>query len=536
MTSTAIPSPAPVTLDDLTRRRQRTVLKACIFATGLAGIVAEYVMATLASYLLGDAVLQWTLIVSLMLFAMGVGSRLSRLIRRDLLDAFVIAELVLSLLVAVSAPLAFLFAAWLEGVALLIYTLAFAIGLMIGLELPLATRLNESFEELRVNISSIFEKDYYGALLGGLLFAFLALPHLGLTYTPIVLGTVNFLVAAVFFLSFRQTFRYRRGLKVACLTVPVLLGGVAAAAEPIVLFGEQQKYRDRVVYQEQSRYQRIVITRWRDHHWLYLDGNEQFSSFDEERYHEPLVHPALALHPAPRRVLILGGGDGLAAREVLKVTAVETVTLVDLDPAMTELGRRHPVLTALNRGALDDPRLRLINHDALAYLEESTEYFDVVLIDLPDPKTVSLARLYSRPFYQLVWHHLSPGGVMVTQATSPFFSRRAFLSILRTVRAAGFVAVPYHNHIPTLGEWGWVLGVRPPAVAVEAGLDASRLVSALGALTFPAVETRFLNRESMVGMLSFGKGMLDDVEEVAVNEWTDLALFNLYREGDWDLY
>ncbi len=524
--------------------RRSTVLKVCIFATGLAGIVAEYVMATLASYLLGDAILQWTLLISLMLFAMGLGSRSSRLIQRNLVDAFITAELVLSVLVAVSAPLAFLLASRVESAGLVIYLLALGIGWMIGLELPLATRINEAFEELRDNVSSVFEKDYYGALLGGLLFAFVALPHLGLTYTPIALGAVNFLVAVGFFWISQDSVVHRRRLTLAALAVAVFLVTLAVVAPPIVRFGEQQKYRDVVVYTEQSRYQRIVITRWRDHHWLYLDGSEQFSSFDEERYHEPLVHPAMSLAPSRQQVLILGGGDGLAAREVLQYQDVERITLVDLDPAMTRLGREHPVLVALNRGALDHPKLTLVHRDAYAYLETSDALYNVILIDLPDPRSISLARLYSAPFYRLVRQHLEPGGIMVTQATSPFFSREAFVSIAKTVAAADLVAVPYHNHIPTLGEWGWVLGVRPTGVrptgvrptGVRPTDPADELRRALSELRFANLETRFLNPDAMLSMLHFGKGIFDNMDQIPVTELSNLAVYHLYLAGRWDLY
>ena len=516
--------------------RRAAVLKAAVFATGFSGIVAEYVMATLASYLLGDAVVQWTLVLSLMLFAMGLGSRASRLISDRLPDAFVLAELSLSLLVAASAPLTFLLSAWVEPISLVIYPSAVAIGLLIGLEIPLATRLNDAFEELRLNVSSVFEKDYYGALAGGLVFAFVALPHLGLLLTPVALGAVNFVVALVLLAAFRRHLRHRRWLQLAAAAVALAIGALALISEPLVVFAEQRKYRDRVIYQEQSRYQRIVLTRWREHHWLYLDGHEQFSSFDEERYHEPLVHPALSLAHRRERVLILGGGDGLAAREVLKFTQVRSLTLVDLDPAMTRLGRQHPVLVELNGGAFDDPRLRVVNEDALAFLEGSDETFDVILVDLPEPKTVSLARLYSRPFYALARQRLSAGGVLVTQATSPFFSRRAFLGILATVRAAGFVAVPYHNHVPTLGEWGWVIGVRPPDRSPAGELDDAALRRRLEGLEFSSAPTRFLSREAMAGMLAFGKGELDALEEVEVTELSNLAVFYDYRRGDWDFY
>lgn len=506
------------------------VLKACIFATGLAGIVAEYVISTLASYLLGNTVLQWTLILSLMLFAMGIGSRLSRYFKTDLLDTFIFIEFGLSLLCAVSALLSYFLSAYIQNATLVIYPLATIIGVLIGLEIPLATRLNDFFEELRVNISAVMEKDYYGALLGGLLFAFVALPYLGLTYTPIILGTVNFLVASVLFLQFRKVVRFKKSLTAALIAVPLILAILAYMAEPIVLYGEQQKYKDRVIFQQQTPYQRIVVTQWKDYYWLYLNGNEQFSSYDEERYHEPLVHPAMMLSSSKKNILVLGGGDGLAVREILKYPTVESVILVDIDPAMTKLGMQHPLFVKLNGNSLNDARVQVINRDAYIFLRDDARLYDVIIVDLPDPKSVELARLYTRQFYKTAARHLSRGGVIVTQATSPFFSKKAFLSILKTMRAAGMPAIAYHNNIPTLGEWGWVLAMNSQKV------DAGDLKEALVRVDFSGLETRFLNREAMVGMLSFGKNIFENIDGIKVNDELDLALFHYYDKGSWDLY
>ena len=510
------------------------VLKACIFVTGLAGIVAEYVMATLASYLLGDAVLQWTLTVSLMLFAMGVGSRLSRFVRGSILDAFVTVELLLSVVCAISATLAYFLSGWTANLAPVIYGLAFAIGLLIGVEIPLATRLNQEFDELRVNISSVLEYDYYGALLGGVLFAFVALPFLGLTYTPIAVGALNLVVAGVLFARHRRAFVRRRLLSVSFAGVSVCLIALAVFAEPIVLFGEQRKYRDQVIYQDQTRYQRIVMTRFQEHHWLYLDGHTQFSSYDEERYHEPLVHPAMLASAARRRILLVGGGDGLALREILKHPEVSAVTVVDIDPAMTTLGQTHAVLAALNHGAFADPRVSVDNQDGYAYLRDAdSRFWDVILVDLPDPRTIDLARLYGLEFYHLARRHLSPGGVIVTQATSPFFTRRAFLSVAATMDAAGLVTAPYHNHVQTMGELGWVLGMRGrDDPAVSAAQDRDWLQQRLAGLSFTSLDTRFLNRDAMVSMLHFGKGF---DEQVDVSDETNFAIFYYYRDGDWAL-
>ncbi|HSR66820.1 MAG TPA: polyamine aminopropyltransferase [Acidobacteriota bacterium] len=506
------------------------LLKACIFATGLAGIVAEYVMATLASYLMGDSVRQWTLTVSLMLFAMGVGSRLSRRFRRRLLDAFVAVELLLSLLCASAALLTYTLAVWIEPVSMVVYPLAFAIGLLIGLEMPLATRLNDYYEELRINISSVMEKDYYGALLGGLLFAFLALPYLGLTYTPILLGTVNFAVAAALFWQFRSQLARPRFFTLAFAALTLLLAALLLLARPIVLYAEQSRYRDLVVYQEQTPYQKIVITRWKNHHWLYLNGAEQFSSYDEERYHEPLVHPAMKAAAARHQVLILGGGDGLALREVLKHPEVEAVDLVDLDPAMTRLGRNHPVLLQLNQEAFEDERVTVVNQDAYAFLDESSQIYDVIIVDLPDPKSVELARLYSLEFYSLASRQLAQGGVLVTQATSPLFARRAFLCIYKTMGEAGLSTAAMHNHVPTMGEWGWVVGIKGPPLSSEQVRE--RLLE----LDFQDLSTRYLDRDALHTLLYFGKDTFRDLEAIEVNRQMSLRLQRYYQGGDWDLY
>ena len=305
---------------------------------------------------------------------------------------------------------------------------------------------------------------------------------------------------------------------------------LAILAKPIVLFGEQHKYRDHIIFQKQTSYQTIVVTQWKDHYWLYLNGNEQFSSYDEERYHEPLVHPAMMVSVSKKNILILGGGDGLAVREVLKHRQTEKIVVIDIDPAMTELGQTHSVFTDLNNGALKDPRVQIINLDAHMYLKQTDQFFDVVIIDLPDPQTVELARLYSRQFYKLITRLLTPGGVVVTQASSPFFARDVYLSILKSMRAAGIPAIAYHNHIPTLGEWGWVLGMNAPRV------KSSELKHQLTNLSFDDLDTRYLNQEAMRGMLSFGKGFFERLEEISVNDELDLAVYHYYREGAWDIY
>ncbi len=507
-----------------------SLLKLCLFATGLAGIVAEFVLCTLATYFLGNAVLQWTLMMSFMLFAMGLGSHLSRYCSAHLLDTFTVLEFALSLLCASAAAAAYILSPFLNNVGLVIYPLGIAIGLLIGMEIPLITRVNATYEELRVNISSVMEKDYYGALIGGLFFAFVALPYFGLTYTPIALGAVNFGVASLLLFRFRSLLNAPRLLSGLWAGVGAGLIGLFVLAEPILLFGEQALYKDTVILAKQTPYQRLVMTRWRNDYWLYINGNQQFSSYDEERYHEPLVHPAMALSGHRAEVLILGGGDGLALREVLKYSQVKSVTLVDLDPEMTTLAATHPVFLQLNAHALADPRVSVVNADAFAFLQDTAHLFDVIIVDLPDPNSAELARLYSLNFYRLCKKHLKRGGTLVTQATSPFFSRWAFVCIQKTMAEAGFSVLPYHNHIPTLGEWGFVLGVDAEL------LESAALKETVQGLSFQGIETHFLNQEAMIAMVHFGKDVFRDTDEIEVNRESRPVLPSYYQQGRWEVY
>ena len=504
-----------------------TLLKACLFATGCSGIVAEFTLSTLASYLLGNSTLQWTLVMSLMLFAMGLGSGLSRRVTVRLLDRFVAVEFTLSVLCASCAAAAYFGTALVSETSAVVYGYAGAIGLLIGMEIPLVARMNEAYETLRTNIASILEKDYYGALAGGLLFAFFALPKLGLTYTPIALGGVNFAVASVLLWRYRGLLERRRRLMSAFWVTAAGLIGLGLFIRPIMLFGEQSRYRDRVIYEAQTPYQRIVITQWKEDYWLYLNGGVQFSTYDEERYHEPLVHPALALAASRERVLVLGGGDGLAVREVIKYPDVRSITLVDLDPAMIDLARTHPALLEANEGALNDPRVQVVNRDAGRFLKDSERLYDIILIDLPDPKGPDLARLYSREFYRSCKQHLSEYGVVVTQSSSPLHASRAFLCVYRTLEAAGFSVLPYHNAVPTMGDWGWNLGMKAEVVSRE-GLKRQAM-----RLDFSGVETAFLNREAMVGMLHFWKGLFEGIEKIEVSTEVEPTVDRYYRKAEW---
>ena len=506
------------------------ILKVSLFATGCAGIVAEFVLSTLATYLTGNAVFQWTLVMSFMLFAMGVGSRLSRIFYSNLIDIFILVEFLLSILCASSAALAYGLASFITNINLFIYFLGFVIGCLIGMEIPLVTRLNEEYEELRINISGVMEKDYYGSLLGGLLFAFVALPCFGLTYTPIILGSINFIVAAIILWKFICLVQNRK-LAIAsffiCLSFLIIL---TAFSSPIIRFGEQSRYKDKIIFAKQTKYQKIVMTRWRKNHWLYLNSQVQFSSYDEERYHEPLVHPVMNLSINHSNVLILGGGDGLALREILKYPTVKNITLVDLDPAITQLAQKHPVLLKINKSSMRNPRVQIINTDANDFLKKNSDLFGVIIVDLPDPDTIDMMHVYSIGFYKLIEKHLIKGGAFVTQASSPFFTRKSFLCIMKTIQYSGFSVLPYHNNVPTMGEWGWILGIRKQEISPEKLKQVALMVD------FSNIQTRFINKDAMLSMTHFGKGTFEDIKKIQINKRLDPVLHYYYRSGSWGLY
>ncbi|MCG8582551.1 MAG: polyamine aminopropyltransferase [Bacteroidales bacterium] len=507
------------------------ILKAAIFATGFSGIVAEYLLSTLATYFLGDSIFQWAMIVSTMLFTMGIGSRISKVFKSRLTEKFLVLEFSLSLVVAFSPLIVYTASAYTNSIGILIYFFCMLIGTLIGMEIPLVMRINDEYEELRVNISNVLEKDYYGSLLGGIFFAFIGLPIMGLTYTPFLLGAVNFSVALVVFFFLRKVITpgYRKVLSFSMIIISIVIVAGVYLADPIVQYGEQKKYKDKVVYAEQTRYQRIVITQWEDDYWLYLNGNQQLCSMDEVMYHEPLVHPAMSLHPHPAKILVLGGGDGCAVREILKYPTVESVKLVDLDPSMTKLGQEHPVLLEMNQNSMNHPKVEIINADGYQYVSDNKAFYDVIIIDLPDPRSVELGRLYSSEFYSICYKHLRPEGMLVTQAGSPYFATKAFNCIQKTMAEAGFNTLPLHNQVLTLGEWGWSIGIK-----TERDID---LKKQLQSLTYDGISTQWINNEAMQLITSFGKDFFPGSNDsVRVNRIHDPVLYKYYLKGNWDLY
>ncbi len=436
------------------------ILVISVFFVASCGLAYELIAGALSSYLLGDSVLQFSTVIGCYLFAMGVGAHISRYVREpDVLTRFVDIELAIGLFGGTAAALLFLAFAWLAApFRALLYLLVFVIGALVGMEIPLVMRaLHARKAQFADLVSRVLTFDYLGALAVALLFPMLLAPHLGLTRSGFLFGIVNVAVALWTIHSFGAQIANSPGRILRASAILVVLGAGFITSDRLVYWGERGMFGDDIVYALTTPYQRLVITRWKDDLRLYINGNLQFSSRDEHRYHEALVHPAMQSAPWARSVLILGGGDGLALREVLRYDNVRQVTLVDLDPEMTRLFSSSEPLVALNRGAFHDPRVRLVNADAARWIETDDESFDVAFVDFPDPSTFALGKLYSVPFYALVRKHVAAHGMVVVQATSPYFAPHAYWSIDATLREAGYRTFPYHAYVPSFGEWGFIL-------------------------------------------------------------------------------
>ena len=428
-----------------------------VFVIASCGLIYELIASTLASYLLGDSVLQFSTVIGTYLFAMGIGSFLSRYLVRSLVAWFVQVELLVGLVGGFSAAVLFLAFSYGASFRPMLYLLVLLVGTLVGLEIPLLLRILRDRLEFRDLVAQVLTLDYIGALAASLAFPLILVPKVGLIRSALLFGLLNAAVALWSTWLFKSGIERVGALRTQCVLAVVLLAAGVAGAGKINDFAEGAMYADDVILARSSPYQRIVLTRWRDDIRLFLNNHLQFSSRDEYRYHEALVHPGLASIPVPRRVLVLGGGDGLAVREILRYPSVEQVLLVDLDPEMTRLSRHHDTFLELNGGSMLSPKVTVVNQDAFQWLESNREFFDFIVVDLPDPSNYSLGKLYTNLFYKRVEGALSRQGVLAVQCTSPLFARQSYWCIAETIRSTGLQVRPYHLYVPSFGEWGFVL-------------------------------------------------------------------------------
>jgi spermidine synthase len=502
--------------------------KAIYWASGIVsicGIIFEVLFGAAGSYILGDGVKQYTLTISLFLTGMGIGASVSEKVTKNLILSFVWIEYLIGLLGGLSVFLLFGVTAYIgEGTdALFLYSITLLVGALTGVELPILIRkANEIGETLNRSAARVLFSDYAGGLIGGLLFVYFLRPELGLVKSAFAVAIINVAVALWLLFYFRDEIKKIKLHAGVGITIVLILMAGVFVGEEMAFSLEQKLYRDPIVYSDQTNYQQIILTKEQGDLRLFLDGQLQFSSSDEYRYHETLVHPTMAMADKNRNVLILGGGDGLAVRELKQYDEIETITLVDLDPEMVELASTHHDIVELNEHAFRDPRVDVVHEDAFVFLEKAKEFYDVILVDLPDPNNESLNKLYTLEFYQLIRNHLNPGGSVMVQATSPTFATEVYWTIDNTIRATGLETANLHVDIPSFGDWGFVLAKRKP-IQWE-GLQLPQ-------------GTKFLDEDTLTGLRSFGKDIDRSIEKsgekiiLEVNTLMDPILIKKYNEA-----
>jgi len=494
--------------------QQRGILLISILIVALCGITYELIIGAVSSYLVGNSVYQFSLTIGFFMFAMGVGSLLTKLLDERLIRNFILVEMGLALVGGASSLALFMAFPLVHALYnVVMFGLILVIGVLVGMEIPILTTILAQRAGTRDSIANVLSLDYLGALIGSVAFPLFLLPHLGLVRASFVIGLINGLTALVNVYYFRDRLDDVRRLALLGTGIVVLLIGFTVAGSWLSSFAEKNLYFDQVIYQKQTPYQKMVVTRAHDRKdlRLFLDGHIQFSSRDEYRYHEALVHPVMTLQGPRANILILGGGDGLAVREVLKHPGVERIDLVDIDPEITHFGQSFPALVELNGHSLDDPRVFIHNQDAFTFINQPGILYDRVIIDLPDPHNEALNKLYSREFYTMIKRRMAPEGVLVTQSSSPFFARRTFWCIEETLAAVFPTTHSFHLTIPSFGVWGFNMARKGGEIPERFQFD---------------VATRYLDDEVMQAAGVFGRDVarLDS----PVNSIMEPKLYQLY--------
>ncbi|MEO2068379.1 MAG: polyamine aminopropyltransferase [Desulfurobacteriaceae bacterium] len=512
-------------------------LSLSIFMTGASGLIYEYLLSTTSSYIMGSSIEQFSITIALMLLFMGLAGYYQKNISdRNLIEKFIVVESVLSLVGGLSVVITYFSFAYLENYELIYYLTASFIGFLIGLEIPIVLRINEKYiKKLSENISFIYSADYVGAFVGALVWVYIILRHFSLVQAGFITSAANLLVAVITLFVFERKKGIQYKKVIYLLVALVFLIDIAGftLSRKIEKFLQRPLYNQPVIFHERTKYQDIAITRNKKtgEIRLYINGNLQFSSADEKIYHELLVHPAMNLAGNRKNVLVLGGGDGLVAREILKYSNVN-ITLVDLDREMIEIAKREP-LVEINRGSFLNDRVKVINTDADVFLVELLkrgirEKYDVVIVDLPDPSTVELAKLYSVEFYRKLFYLLRSDGIMAVQSTSPYFAPDAFTCIEKTIEKAGFNILPYHYDVPSFGDWGFVIAYK---------FSKEELDKKIKEVNFNTVNLEVLTKEMFLASLVFPKGWIKTKKkEIEVNSIFSPVIVHYYNDNAWETY
>lgn len=533
------------------------------------GLIYEYLLSHYSARILGSVETVIYAIIGIMIVSMGLGSFAAKKIS-NAFQGFVILELAVALIgccatlfiasiIGFGQTLPHLLAEtyqipmdtrpeggiiaqlnWL--IIQLPYFFAFLLGFLIGMEIPLIARIRETVygQHLAHNAGTIYGADYIGAGFGAAIWVLFML-RIEISQAAALTASLNLVAGFIFLIRFKHYLRHIKKL---------LLGHGLLAILVLLVFqyggSWQQKmqnllYQDKVVYQTQTPYQNLVFTQRNlggnvePIFNFYINGRLQFSSLDEKIYHEFLVHPVMQAAAHQDKILIIGGGDGLALREVLKWQP-EQVTLIDLDAQLVGLFKSPQAvlpsylakkISALTENSFNDKRVTVINDDAFITIDkllQSKQIFDVIIIDLPDPSHPDLNKLYSVNFYYRLNNLLNGDGAIAIQSTSPFHAKNAFISIAKTLRAAKFPFVEqYHQNVPSFGEWGWTISTKLGTSVSKRLQNAQSLSVQTSWLTLPLLKSAFV----------FNKGFYDDINAIKVNSLGSNQLYR-YHQRAWE--
>jgi len=534
------------------------------------GLIYEYLLSHYAARVLGAVETTIFIMIGLMIVAMGLGSFAAKKLKQPF-TGFAWLELAIALIGISSVliiALAFAFAhsfpqiiaetyglppdlkpsggffETLQKLASLSpYIAGFLLGFLVGIEIPLIARIRETIYEksLTHNAGTIYGADYIGAGIGAAIWVAFML-SMEITTAAALTASANLLAGIVFYARYHKKIKLSQLYLIAHLVLIVVVLNVLKSGEQWEATLENTLYKDQVIFSAHTHYQHITVTeRTMDPqkspvYSLFINGRTQFSSIDENVYHEMLVHPVLAASAKQQNILIIGGGDGLAAREVLKWNPKQ-ITMLELDESMIEFFRQEKFdeergkvinkpLLELNAYALSDPRMKITFGDAFNQVDEllnNNQLFDAIIVDLPDPSHPDLNKLYSDRFYLKLRHLLTGDGAIIVQSTSPYHAKNAFLSIGKTMKHAGFLHVEQmHQNVPSFGEWGW-------SIATKNGQSALTRLKQNPNLP---VKTSWLTNELMLGAFHFPAQYFSKIAQIKVNTLNSHVLYE-YHQTAW---
>ncbi|MGK0290310.1 MAG: spermidine synthase [bacterium] len=554
------------TLDE--KKKAAKVLVLSMLFIGICGISYEYTLSKLASDLLGNSARQWAIVIGLMMFCMGIGADLQKHFPDiSIVDQFIFLELLLGIIGGIApAVILYSFGTFNDHFIIIHYFFICSIGFLIGLEIPILTRINQvKVSSLKHNLGVMLKMDYIGSFIGALIWIFILPKFFNLVEMSLFLGFINTLVAIATWFWFRKAIRWKALLFGGMIGALVLLSTGLFYGKEITSYSEQKLYSDPIRLTKTTPFQHIVLTqRHNKDFYLYINGHLQFASVDEHIYHEFLVHPVLSALKRKKKILVLGGGDGLAVREILKYTSVEEITLVDIDPAMTKLAQTNPLLVKQNQGSLNHQKTKVIpalgvskgekitlsmngrgffnrhksvknvkvnvlNLDAFQFIDSVSDIYDAIIIDFPDPNNLALSKLYSFEFYNHLKKKLAYDGLIIQQSTSPSQAKEAFLLIARTMKAAEFTPVPIHQYIPTFGEWGWWIAGHQKRFPTQKSLKSFIQKKA----KLPT-KLKYITNDLLNASFVFGKGALE-TKQNDINKILDDRIFQYYLKA-WELH